>query len=173
MVSVTAEIRMNGLNAQLRSLAASMKNRKPMLTEIGDFMVRSVQKNFDEQRSPAGDPWASLKRPRQIRGKVTTRRLAAVIATTRIGALGYRVTSFKILQDTGRLLHSIHRTATNDDVRIGTDVVYARVHQFGYAKKNIPARPYIGMRDGDEAAVLAIAERWQKREIALSGLVTK
>jgi phage virion morphogenesis protein len=55
-----------------------------------------------------------------------------------------------------RLMPSIHYTAYNDSVEIGTNVVYAAIHQFGgYAgrghKSYIPPRPYFMIQDDDWA----------------------
>ena len=54
---------------------------------------------------------------------------------------------------------SIHPEPHKESVEIGTDLVYAAVHQFGIGERSvietgrqmpaIPARPFLGVRDED------------------------
>jgi phage gpG-like protein len=69
---------------------------------------------------------------------------------------------------TGRLRSSITAKPTEHSgntytTKIGTNVEYARVHEFGYPPRNIPARPYLvpGIQDkGNQQMVLdTIRER--------------
>lgn len=49
----------------------------------------------------------------------------------------------KILSDTGRLRQSLNiRTIPPDNVEIGTDLFYAKFHQFAEMNRSIPARPF-------------------------------
>lgn len=47
------------------------------------------------------------------------------------------------LRDTGRLQRSFSGSSDPNGFKVGTDVVYANVHQFGYRPKRIPARPML------------------------------
>ena len=60
----------------------------------------------------------------------------------------------KILLDTGHLRGSITYKASRTGVRVGTNVVYGRIHQLGGKagrgkKVKIPARPYLVVHDAD------------------------
>lgn len=47
----------------------------------------------------------------------------------------------------GGLVDSIAYETSSDAVTVGSNLVYALVHQEGWDKKNIPARPYLGVSD--------------------------
>lgn len=47
----------------------------------------------------------------------------------------------------GGLVESIAFEVTGDAIVVGSNLVYALVHQEGFDKKNIPARPYLGVSD--------------------------
>lgn len=79
---------------------------QPTLRAIGAALVRSTLQRFEYQRSPAGVPWKRSKRAIEQNGQT--------------------------LVDSGRLRTSItFRALGNDAVEVGTNVVYAAIHQFG------------------------------------------
>ena len=86
---------------------------------------KEVMNNFREQKSPTGiwEKWL-------FQGKRVSTR-----PTKRGGT--------KLLQDTGRLRGSIRFSAGVTSAKIYTNVKYAGVHQYGSAKKNIVARPFL------------------------------
>lgn len=47
----------------------------------------------------------------------------------------------------GGLVDSIAYETSSDAITVGSNLVYALVHQEGWEKKNIPARPYLGVSD--------------------------
>jgi phage virion morphogenesis protein len=60
----------------------------------------------------------------------------------------------KLLIQSGRLRRSINYEVDGHTVRIGTDVIYGRIHQLGGMagrgrKVHIPARPYLVFRPED------------------------
>lgn len=86
----------------------------------------------------------------------------------------------KTLHDSGELMRSINAWAAPDQVEVGTNKVYAAVHQFGAAVGSlgvwvgndkhgrektvlspwgdIPARPYLGISDEEEETILDLVE---------------
>ena len=59
------------------------------------------------------------------------------------------------LNDTGALRQSIDELSDNDTARVGTNMVYAAIHQFGgWAGRNrkvyIPARPFLQLTNEDK-----------------------
>ncbi|MGV2130310.1 phage virion morphogenesis protein [Agrobacterium vitis] len=109
-------------------------------------MLNSVKDNFENERAPDGSRWTALSQAtRDQREK----------------KYGHAPTS--ILRASGDLMNSIDAESDDCQVRIGSALVYAAIHQFGgYAgrghKVSIPARPYLGLSSVDEEEVLAIAE---------------
>jgi phage virion morphogenesis protein len=61
-----------------------------------------------------------------------------------------KATGGKTLSDTNVLRNSIRTDiGKRQQIISGTGVVYAAVHQFGYSKKNIPARPFLMVQEDD------------------------
>ncbi len=90
---------------------------------IGTSLKDNIRLGFVDSMSPYGEPWLPIK---------------------------YR--DGQPLVDTGRLRDSITYQASDDGVEVGTNVVYAAIHQFGGMagrgqKVHIPARPYMPVRN--------------------------
>ena len=91
----------------------------------------------------------------------------------------------KTLVDSARLMQSITSNASDTGVEVGTNVLYAAIHQFGgtiraktsrglrfkigkgrdasWATRQsvtIPARPFLGIDAEDEAEIIQIATDW-------------
>ena len=134
------------------------------MDEIGSSMVASTIHRFETETGPDGTPWRPSARALREGGQT--------------------------LSDSGRLRASItHRVGVGgDSVAVGTNVVYAGIHQFGgrtpartirarqkqalwwpgaahpvkavrHPGSDMPARPFLGLSSGDERAIVAILER--------------
>jgi phage gpG-like protein len=126
--------------AALERLRARAADMTPAMTDIGEELVSRILDSFEREASPYGEKWAPLKaatifgRARRFK---TKKAKAAAVA-------GHR-----ILQDTGALRSSIEiQSVGNGHVSVWSRVPYAAVHQFGSARKNIPARRFFPIRDG-------------------------
>ena len=111
---------------------AGRVDAKAMYDEMGNYMVSATQGRMRRGVKPDGSPQKPLKR--------------------RVGVP---------LIDSGRLRGSITHEASEDQVVIGTNVIYAAIQQFGGKagrghKVTIPARPYLGVSDQDEQEIGAI-----------------
>lgn len=96
-------------------------NRRQLFASIGESLVKSISDNFRGEHEPDGTPWVSL-RPATIKARQRGRR--SVI---------------KILRDRGHLAGSINYQTTLDELRIGSPVDYAAIHQLG-GTIDMPAR---------------------------------
>jgi len=92
----------------LRAIIQRVRNARPVLRALGQIGVDAVQGNFDAQGRPK---WKKRKR-----------------APKRGGGRGY-----KILTLSGRLRNSVHSRVEGQEVKVGTNVVYAGVHNRGYS----------------------------------------
>lgn len=119
-------------------LGRRMTNMRPVMAEIGEIVAESIQRNFTEQRSPDGVPWAPLS----------------------LETLKRKRHPDRILYESGILFRSIHPEPHARSVSIGTNIIYGAVHQFGHKPKNIPARPYLGVRDEDWTEIEAAVLHW-------------
>ena len=97
---------------QDRELLANLKKlgdwRAKAAAPIGMALVRGTQQRFAQARSPDGTPWKKL--------------LPAYAAIKRGPG---------ILRASGMLMRSITFSASPDEVHVGTNRIYARVHQLG------------------------------------------
>lgn len=177
MAGITLAVKIDDREVRhlLGSLLVSLGDmRRPMAT-IGEIVVESVQRNFEEQRAPDGTPWQPLS-PSYARWKAKKGRSSkAVLILNRV------------------LMGSIHRQANTDHVKIGTNVVYAAIHQFGGRIVNrsanrtgtrrpiksgrdvfavrrgsigtvMPARPFLGVRREDWEEISDVLTRHLKKE---------
>jgi phage virion morphogenesis protein len=152
-------VTVTGAEAALGTLQRAVEataNPLALYDEIGASLVVSTQMRFEREISPEGTAWPPSMR--------------AVIEGGRT------------LTDTARLLQSITHIASDSGVEVGTNVLYAAIHQFGgtiqaktdkglvfrgaagqWVRKRqvtIPPRPFVGLDDDDEAEIVAIAEDW-------------
>lgn len=109
----------------LNSLAAKVKDMRPLMQKIAGIMHDAVEENFEQEGRPK---WKPSKRAQKQGGKT--------------------------LQDKGQLAASISARYDNDSATVGTNKKYAAIHQFGgkagrERKVNIPARPFLKLTDGD------------------------
>lgn len=153
-VSITAEIADHGVDRAFTRLVGVMSDTTPVMAAIGTGVVGSTHRRFVRQTAPGGEAWAPLH-PEYKPLKRTSR----------------------ILTESGRLRDSINSRPGRDEVRVGTNVIYAAVHQSGatiepkssshlifrlasgvtFAKSvTIPARPFLGIDDEDEAMIAEI-----------------
>lgn len=121
--------------------------------DIGEELVTQTMDRFDEQKGPDGESWPVSIRVSQGGGET--------------------------LSDSGILKGSIHSSADSESVAVGTNLIYAAIHQFGgpiriknakalkfmiggkwINKKEveIPKRSYLGVSDDDLEAINEIIE---------------
>lgn len=125
---------------------------------VGQELRAESMRCFQRQESPDGTPWEPLadstllsrayKRTRSAEGRGRQRKILS------------RTANARILMDTGRLRGSVAVESDERSARIGSALVYARVHQQGDRGGKIPARPYLGLSDEGRERVRAVLERF-------------
>ena len=112
MAGATLEFRFQ--DEEVRAMARRFREQlarvrfKPLLTSIGNELITSVSRRFETGTAPDGSRW-----PESLRA---------------------RLTGGQTLIKSGRLRDSIAETGpqlTARSVEVGTNVVYAAIHQFG------------------------------------------
>ena len=155
-------VKFDGIHALscLRRLQEGMERPAPLMEEISEYLWRSTRDRFKTQTGPDGNVWEAL----QLRYKENKPKAQRERILTFMGYLRER-----IVKD------SDARSAT-----VGSDRVYAAIHQFGgrtsshvieprYKKalafngvvrksvrhpgSNIPARPFLGLSDADRKEI--------------------
>jgi len=72
-----------------------------------------------------------------------------------------RKANHSLLLFEGRLRDSIVGKALNGNtVVVGSSMVYANVHQYGWEERNIPDRPYLGLSQDNEDEILEMVLDW-------------
>ena len=139
---MAAGIRLEADTALLRRRVADMaavlqKNPEAAFDEVGQILAASTVLRFERGAGPDGEPWEPSRRALEEGGQT--------------------------LVDSARLRNSITHVASADGVDVGTNVLYAAIHQFGSGDlekpKNIPARPFLGLDDDDADAVVGVFRR--------------
>lgn len=100
----------------------SLAENEQLMTEIGASQLASVYRTFRDQGSPSGS-WAPLA-------------ASTVRSNPKIYGAGH-----KLLVRSGRLRNSIAVSAQPGRVVIGTNLVYAAVHQFGSRDRGTAVGP--------------------------------
>ncbi|MBB2685150.1 UNVERIFIED_ORG: phage virion morphogenesis protein [Rhizobium etli] len=153
-LSITAEVMDKQVRRAFEQLQHLMGDTRPVMSAIGVELVGSTHMRFVTQTDPDGQAWQTLNT-----GYAETKR------------------NSRILTESGRLRDSINSQASNDEVRVGTNTIYAAAHQFGAEIKpktashlyfrigghlvvvdsvTLPARPFLGISDDDETSIAEI-----------------
>jgi phage virion morphogenesis protein len=153
MTQITIDITDSQIQSVLTEAANQLTDLTPIMASIGEYMVGRTRERFDNSTAPDGQKWAPLaqatiddKRRRQKGG---TSRNGRSIART-------NANPEDILKDTFLLRDTITYQPTSSSVAIGTPQKYGVHHQYGAPRRNIPARPFLGVNDEDLREIEAI-----------------
>jgi len=121
-------IEVNGIQEAIRhlqQLSQTAQNLTPIHRHIGNILQNSIEQSFEDEKSPFGQAWTPSKKDQ---GKTLT--ASATLSS-----------SFTV-------------DANRTSVSVGTNLVYAAVHQFGgRAGRNrsitLPARPFLPVQNGE------------------------
>jgi len=151
---ITIKVEDERVMKALERVASKGANLQPLMSEIGEIVLLSVKRNFEEGGRPS--PWKKSRRVQQSGGQT--------------------------LSDTGRLRNSFTVDADNKSVTVGTNVEYAPHLQFGtkpriirptrakalnipgigFRKKvkhpGLPARPFLMVQEADIAKIITAIE---------------
>lgn len=127
-----------GVREALKALLAKLGDLEPAMRDLGESLLVSHRARYVREISPDGVPWKSLS-PGYAKRK--------------------KKNSDKILVLDG-WLRQLNYAAGKTELRIGTDRKYGATHQFGDSRRNIPARPFLGLDEAERADVLATLADW-------------
>lgn len=133
------------ITARLADLQRHMADLSPVMEQIADMLVVSTKKRFAAGTAPDGTPWAANS-PVTLARKSDPRPLFG---------------------NSGDLNSRIFGDSGPDFVEVGSDRVYAAMMHYGGTKAafphlwgDIPARPFLGLSEMDEANVLDEISEW-------------
>ncbi|MCA8016166.1 phage virion morphogenesis protein [Burkholderia vietnamiensis] len=122
--------------ATMGRVRALMQDASPVTALIAGLMTDAVEENFAQQGRP---PWLGLS-PKTLK----RRREEAGTG--------------KILQRSGRLASSITPAHDATTARVGTNVVYAAIHQFGGTIQRHPMSGYVRLRKDRNGMIMRQAD---------------
>lgn len=152
---------LNQLKQKLNTQAQKLLNLQPFWQLVGMYVQKqTIKERFDKEQAPDGTKWKPLS---SARVKQRMKR--------------HKAGNMKILQDVGELRRSVQYEAGQNYVRIGSNLKYARIHQFGgtiHFKKRkgsvtIPARPYLGVTPNEQQHINDMFRAYLKRHIFAGG----
>jgi phage virion morphogenesis protein len=126
MSGLSVKIESIQMEAMLDELAGRMDDLTPVMQTIGEIIVEQTDTAFETGVAPDGTAWPASGRAQATGGQT--------------------------LIDTAVLRNSINVLATDNQVEVGTNVLYAAIHQLGgkagRGKKTvIPSRPFLPDQD--------------------------
>lgn len=172
--SITVRIDAGQAVAAFRRLSRMMDDTRPVMRAIGTGLVRGTHDRFQAGVDPGGAPWKSLN-PVYASGK----RGAGILRESGMA---------------GGLMGSIAMRAGRDEVEVGSNKIYAAVHQFGATitpkagqflifrmggrlaiarSVTIPARPYLGVSGDDMVMIGDVLDGFLGRAIGAGGAVRR
>jgi phage virion morphogenesis protein len=131
------------LQSALKGLEKQVSDLTPAMQDIGEYLLLSTRQNFDTEADPEGRKWTPLS-PRYAKAKAKKKSALRGILTLK-----------------GSLRDTIAYDAGKDAVRVGSNRIYAPIHQLGGKLKRggmMPARPFLGLSEADRQEVLSILE---------------
>lgn len=139
------------LEQKLKIAQNKLKGLRQFWSSVGSYVQRqTIKERFDKEQTPDGEKWKPLA-PSTIKARKKRHKKGIM----------------KILQDTGELRRSIKYEAEDDCVKVGSNLKYARTHQFGRGK--IPRRPFLGVTDNEKKHIAAMYKQYLIRNV-LGGL---
>jgi phage virion morphogenesis protein len=129
----------------LKNLISKTESLRPLMKNIAGIMMDSVEENFEKEGRP--DKWEKLS-------------LVTIKLRSKKGYWPGR-----ILQRQGDLATSITSKYDDSFAVVGTNKVYAEIHQFGgdagrNKKVEIPARPYLKLAEEDIKQILEATKNY-------------
>ncbi len=142
MTAIDITIDDNAVISALGRLQQQASDLSPAMAVIASLLRESGEESFDRQAAPDGTPWAPLA-PATAAWKA--RKGYSSLALVRDG-----------------YLRSLTAHSTPTTAVAGTNFIYAATHQFGSEDgdgRNIPARPFLGLRREYRDDILDVLER--------------
>jgi len=164
----TLKFNEDGFELRMKQLETQLSDLSPVMQDLGELLVQSTQDRMLQGQQPDGKPFAP-------RSQTTLARYAAH---------GFRFGP-QPLNKSGEMRQQLHYQASSAGVSWGSNAIQAAVMQFGAQKGafgtyegkgfgdttpaislpwgNIPARPFLGVSEGDRSAIVEELEEWLGR----------
>lgn len=127
------------------------------LKNIGEALLKSTRKRFDEERDPQGKAWAPLN-AEYAKGKKGTKILQEqAMRGGLLGTIVYKVSGGRLEVGTNKVYGAIHQLGGTIVPRRADALVFRLNGRVVHASKvTIPARPYLGVSEADKTTIKEI-----------------
>lgn len=112
-ISYEVSVQDETVQKKLDELLDRMDNRRGFFVNVGEQLLNSAKTNFEKEAGPDGIPWQRLL-PKTIQRREEK-----------------GLTPIRVLRARGRLAGTINYLPSDDNVRIGSPMEYAAIHQLG------------------------------------------
>jgi phage virion morphogenesis protein len=161
---ITIQVNDKQVLDMLGELTKRSINLKPAMKEIGEDLVVSTKRRFNDASGPDGTPWAA-------NSQTTIDRYLGMFSGShkKDGSLSKkgqaRSAAKKPLTGETKALQTTinYQLDGSNGLRIGSPMIYAAMQQFGGTKAkfphlwgDIPARPFLGLSSADQTNILDI-----------------
>ncbi len=149
MAGASIQIDSSALARIQKSMArlTSNQNLSELLDGIGAEIETQTRRRIEEEReSPAGEPWAEWSEKYRTTRKDNQEKLF----------------------NEGNLADSIQFVVEENEVHVGTNLIYGAIHQFGgedVEKPELPARPYLGLSEENLDDLIAVVDDWVDEQL--------
>lgn len=172
MTTLTITVDLPAVEAILRRIVAAAADLDPPLREAGEYLVERTKQRFSDSKAPDGTPWAP-------NSAVTLARYLGAYQGSRKqdGSLSKRGAARAagkrpLIGESKSLMTTINYVVSGNTLTIGSPMEYAATQQFGAQRGafgvtrrgapipwgDIPARPFLGLSDDDQGALVSIFE---------------
>ncbi|PYF08235.1 phage virion morphogenesis protein [Rhodobacter viridis] len=133
-ISISVELQEATARQALRDMLARMGDLRPFYKGVGEILLNSARERFDSQSGPNGAPWAPLK-PATVRARIKKNQLPLMILQSNTNGKN------------SSLKASLNAIPSDKDVRVGSPVLWAAIHQLGGTiNKDAGSRYMVGRR---------------------------
>ncbi|WKZ32931.1 MAG: phage virion morphogenesis protein [Thermodesulfobacteriota bacterium] len=153
-MDINIKMDLAGVRDLFRRLRKAGGDLTPVMKRIGATVTQSVKRNFREGGRP--ERWAPLSMATLFAGKKS--KFVTKRGRFRKG-VEEKFRNRKVLIKESHLMGSVNWRASANRVEVGTNKVYAAIHQFGgeagrkRKRVMIPARPYLMVQNEDIAEI--------------------
>lgn len=151
------------INSRIQLFEGRVEDATPAFKEVGNFLRRVERKQWSTRGTFGGNRWEDTKPST----KANKRRKGGQSAKN----------ANRILRDTDRLWKSVTTKnqdaiseETADSIFVSTKVDYARIHQTGAPKNNMPARRVFDLNLATRHEVLRILGAYIDKGILIKGV---
>ena len=142
MVGVALQVQFDGVKAiNLALKGAALVKPYDLIENVASVVESQTRRRLEEEKqAPDGKPWVQWSKP---------------YAKT-------RQSGQRLLDSDGDLIDSIESFVRGNQAMIGSNLVYAAIHQAGGEDVGmpIPARPYLGVSSDNQKELETIIQDW-------------